>query len=264
MRFFSRLIRFVKSIHLNSISRVWQLTDAPIVICGCPRSGTTLLLAILAAQPEIQAIQTETRVFKRWPYSSRMLNRWYHSVLIFCHLIKFPVKKTARRWAEKTPQNIQYIEEILNEFETSVKIIHIVRDGRDVVTSRHPTQPDNFFVSPEQWAEIVSKGLKWRGNPQVLTIRYEHLIQAYETTISQIMSFLELNVAEETMEYHKYTSIKAPKTLNHEIQPISNRSIGKWTREEYKDRTAAFNKCKEGVEVLERINTLETSFKSTI
>ncbi|MCE7992576.1 MAG: sulfotransferase [Roseivirga sp.] len=264
MRFFSRLNRFAKSIHPNSIRRVWQLTDGPIIICGCPRSGTTLLLAILAAHPEIQGIQAETRVFKRWSYSSRMLNRWYHNLLIFCHLIKFPIKKTARRWAEKTPQNVQYIEEILNEFKTSVKIIHIVRDGRDVITSRHPTQPDRFFVSPEQWAEIVSKGLRWIDHPQVLTIQYENLVQAYDTTVNEVMSFLGLNVSEEIAEYHKYTTIKAPKTLNDEIQPISNRSIGKWTREEYKDRTATFNTCKEAVEILKKISGLRANVRSTL
>lgn len=254
MRFFSRLIRLVKSIHPNSISRVWQFTDAPIIICGCPRSGTTLLLAILAAHPEIQAIQAETRVFKRWPYSSKTLNRWYHNLLIFCHLIKHPVKRTARRWVEKTPQNVQYIKEILNELKTRVKIIHIVRDGRDVITSSHPTQPDRVFVSPEQWAEVVSKGLRWIDHPQVLTIRYENLIQAYDTTVSKVMSFLELDASSEIMEYHKHTTIKAPKTLNDEIQPISNRSIGKWTREEYKNQTAAFSACKEAVKTLNRID----------
>ncbi len=256
MNFFLRSIRFIRSIRSRSVGRLIRLRDSPIIVCGCPRSGTTLLLAILDAHPEIQAVQQESRIFKKWPYKSDKINRWYHRALISSHLIRFPIKKTARRWAEKTPQNIQYIEEILDEFKTGIKIIHILRDGRDVVTSKHPAQPDRFFVSPEQWSEVVSEGLKWVDHPQVLTIRYESLIQQYQTTVDQIMTFLELEISNEIMEFDKHTSIKTPKSLNNQIQPITDKSIGKWKKEVFKERIEAFNACTRAVSVLEKIEAI--------
>ena len=76
-----------------------------------------------------------------------------------------------------------FFGKVLEEFRERVKIIHIVRDGRDVVLSRHPVDTARHWISPSRWVEDVSAGLSFEGHPQVLTIRYEDLVKEYDITI---------------------------------------------------------------------------------
>lgn len=44
------------------------------------------------------------------------------------------------RYCEKSPKNVLYIEKLLEAFRGEEKVIHVVRDGRDVITSEHPSK----------------------------------------------------------------------------------------------------------------------------
>src|SRR6056297_4213785 len=134
-----------------------RFTEKPIIIGACPRSGTTLLLSILDAHPNIYSIQNQTYAFTSWKKENLpgrflpvRLDRLYREFLF--HRIKGdPV-----RWCEKTPKNIQFLDKIIEYFSDTVKIIHLVRDGRDVVTSRHPKHtPNEYWVSVERWVKDV-------------------------------------------------------------------------------------------------------------
>ncbi len=43
-----------------------RFSQSPVIIGGCARSGTTLVLAILAAHPSIYTIPNEIRAFVKW------------------------------------------------------------------------------------------------------------------------------------------------------------------------------------------------------
>ncbi|HAD96664.1 MAG TPA: hypothetical protein DCG19_04610 [Cryomorphaceae bacterium] len=245
-----KLIRFQESFNFQSFLRTTRLLNSPIIIGGCARSGTTLLHAVLAAHPKIQPVLAESRIFKKHPYSFRFLNTIYHRLLILNHLVRYPVKPSAERWMEKTPQNVLYIENILREFKERVYVIHIIRDGRDVVTSRHPSLPGEYFVSPEHWVEQVTEGLKWKDHPRVITLKYEELIMDFEKTTRDILSLLALEWTEEVKDFQRHTPVQYPRSLKGRIEPVNSLSIGKWKEEVHEHRIHEFYQCRKAVTLL--------------
>ncbi|MBU1635903.1 sulfotransferase, partial [bacterium] len=73
-----------------------QFSDTPIIIGACPRSGTTLLLSILDAHPNIYGIQNQTYAFAGWNDNSQAnrLDRLYREFIFN----KIPENK--KRWCE--------------------------------------------------------------------------------------------------------------------------------------------------------------------
>jgi hypothetical protein len=76
-----------------------------------------------------------------------------------------------------------------------VKFVHLVRDGRDVVLSKHPTYPDEYHVEPERWIRDVREGARFLSDPRVYTLRYEDLILDHDKALRGLCGYLELEVA---------------------------------------------------------------------
>lgn len=80
------------------------------------------------------------------------------------------------RWCEKSTKNILFAGRFLNYFGDRTRFINVVRDGRDVVTSKHLSDPDAYFVQPEEWVRDVAAGRRIEDDPRVITVRYEEFI----------------------------------------------------------------------------------------
>ncbi|KPA10921.1 Sulfotransferase [Candidatus Magnetomorum sp. HK-1] len=195
----------------------------PIIIGGCGRSGTTLLLSILGAHPSIQAINDETYAF--YPYPFRL------SLLSFALDQKISKQKT--RWCEKTPKNVRAFGDILKLFDSNVRLLHIVRDPRDVVTSVHPNHPAKFWVPIERWVEDVQVGLNHKN--QTLIVRYEDLVLDTEKTIRIICDYIGETFEKKMLNIQKYSSVKQNAAWGKEkVKSIHHNSIKKWEKPEYK------------------------------
>ena len=179
--------------------------------------GTTLLLSIFAAHPEIHGINIETGIFRKENLNQR--KRIFTNLLISSELFK-DRKPSAIRYMEKTPNNVNNIEGILKYFNNKVKIIHIIRDGRDVVTSTHPTEKIKFWVDFDRWVNDVKNGLKYESHENVLSIRYEDLISDFENTMSVLCTFLNLGLSKEILNFEKHSSVKNNVAWEQPIQPI--------------------------------------------
>jgi hypothetical protein len=95
------------------------------------------------------------------------------------------------RWAEKTPQNIRHLDWIVARWP-SATIMHVIRDGRDVVCSmrRHPDRrwvnggwqkelvPRSVEWYARRWLADTAAGMAWRGDPRYVEVRYEDLVAA--------------------------------------------------------------------------------------
>ncbi len=251
------ILKFIKEFKVLSCLRVLKFKGEPIVIGGCGRSGTSLLLAILDAHPNIKGINYETNilVWKRF-FNWHWANGLVHRFRIINQLIRDNIKPTARRWCEKTPRNVLFIPLILKEFNRKVRIIHIIRDGRDVCTSYHPTTK-GYHVPFDRWVHDVSSGLAVSEDPCVLTIRYENLVLKYEETIELVLKFLDEPFSVELKTFHKNTAIKQHSAWFESIRPLSNVSIGKWRKDEHRERLEEFYQDKEAVAQLKQLNYLD-------
>lgn len=238
----------------NGIVRA-KFNRPPVVIGGCGRSGTTLLLAIVSAHPEIYAIPFETAALCPGSYSGDDfdtdvdldLTRLYRAL---------PMKRELftrrRRFAEKTPRNVLFFPAILSAFRRRVRLVHIVRDGRDVVTSRHPKDPDAYWVSPDRWVSEAGAGLKMADDPRVLTIRYEDLVGGFEETLRQLMAFIGEELPEEVLDFRRHATVrKGPWVRNPELRGLYSGSIGRWKRDEHAERVKQLMADPKAVELLE-------------
>jgi len=169
----------------------------PIFITGCSHSGTTLLKEILGRHPGIHKIIGESSLFVRlknnridslpisaYPRIIKRVNELNHSAL----------ESNSLRWMEKTPNHVFYLKEMLSFFN-DVRIIVIVRDGRDVVASLLErgvvTGYDNCFEGAlNKWRDAVLYPLQHARDPRVLFIRYEDLVTSPEMVVSEVNKFI--------------------------------------------------------------------------
>lgn len=231
-----------------------KLRGKPITIVGAPRSGTTLLLAILGAHPKILSVSEETNILTTpRSFKTPLLNKFKKTLEILSSISDSELKDSADRWCEKTPKNVLYLKEIIREFGSDIKIIHIVRDGRDVITSKHPLYPDKYFVEPEEWVNDVSQGLKWITHPNVYLIKYEELIENYEQALEGLCDFLELDSCSELMSFHKHTTIREFNSWKGKVRPLSMDSVGKYQNDANAERVRVFLDSPGAKELLARL-----------
>ena len=235
-----------------------KFTKEPILVGGCGRSGTTLLLSILSAHPEVFACPNELGIFNKIQKTEdgeihpERIDRLYRT------FISNQIKPTATRWCEKSPSNVKHIDDIDRYFDGKFKFIHLIRDGRDVVLSVHPTAPDRYWVDPERWVNDVSIGLHFRSHPNVLTVFYEDLILEYRKTIAKICEFCGLPLTEEILNWHENADVTKNRAYFSKVKSIHPKSIAKWKRTKDKARIRDFMSHPEAVKLLERLNYLES------
>lgn len=227
-----------------------KFSKCPIILGACPRSGTTLLLSILSAHPLIHDIKKQTYSFTKWNKKGKAerLDRLYRE------LIFHKISKNSTRWCEKTPKNVEFFVEILDYFQ-DVKLIHLIRDGRDVVTSRHPYRdPNKFWVAPERWVNNVKAALADKGNKNVYTLIYENLIENYEEEIDKLCQFLDEETHDNLFNWQANTSLRKSKHWRKPVQKLHSRSIGRWKKKKYKKRIVAFYLNSEVLQLLKDLN----------
>jgi len=236
-----------------------EFSRTPVIIGACPRSGTTLLISILSAHPALFTIKKESWAFVKWnkSQSNGSLQATYHPARIdrfyrYIYFHRIPDETT--RWCEKTPRNVVYFKRILDYFHGNIKLIHIVRDGRDVLTSRHPKSPSEYWVDPQRWVYDVGIGLKFRDLPQVYTLKYEDLIQNYSSTIRKIFEFIGEPYHPNLDNWFQHTELSRPESLFKPVQKIHRNSIGKWKQEKYRSRVREIMEIDDVVELLGRLN----------
>ncbi|MFX0134190.1 MAG: sulfotransferase [Candidatus Hodarchaeota archaeon] len=254
---FPLLKKFDKFRNRSSFLRIKSKFEKdPIIIGGSGRSGTTLLLSILSAHPNIFAISFETQIFCPTAYYSTSYSdaeRDFDFVRLHHCLKDAGKRKSYKRWCEKTPKNVIFFAKILKYFKKNVRLIHIIRAGRDTILSRHPINPSKYWSSTKRWISDVKAGLKFKDHPQVLTIKYEDLVLKFKETIIKICNFIDEEVNEEIMNWHKYATVRKHIALAGEIKPIQKNAIGKWKHAEDNVRIREFLDNKDAINLLEQL-----------
>jgi len=152
-------------------------------------------------------------------------------------LDEFATRQGKRRWAEKTPGNILHVPRIFKNWPDA-KIIHIVRDPRDVYASlRQVKKWDSVEVFGDLWCKFIQAGAEAARTNILHEIRYEDLILNPEACMRNVLEFIgeswEPSVSRfsgKSEDYDKVIAISgmASSTLERLRYPLTDRRIGIW------------------------------------
>jgi hypothetical protein len=242
-------------------------TDSPIFIGGAGRSGTTLLRVMLDSHPSIccgpelkltpqiaqwqQSINnsmTYREVMRSYGNDAQRVNASFRAM--FDTLVEnFLHASGKRRWAEKTPHNVVYMD-ALGQIYPNARFIHVIRDGRDVAcslqtmnwtdTSGKPlAYCRNIRDAARYWNEVVRAALNQAKMPslegRVLVVRYEQLLANSETVMHQVLEFLDEPWDESVLSHHEHHTRRSFERMESSTaqvaEPVHQKAKGRWEKD---------------------------------
>lgn len=229
--------------------------QAPIFIIGSSRSGTTLLAELIDAHPDLCHF-TEHPITRRhmWQMVKHPNTQPEELPALERSLKRFSGIKNGQRLIEKTPGN-SLISKPLAEYFADARIIHIVRDARDVASSMlghewiadelqgiHETfwlpflpsafqkkwsQLDLWEKAVLRWAVYVSKAREASiYSDRYLEVSYEDICGEPLHSLSKIFNFLDIG--------------KLP-SLKEKAATVNASSAHRWKKKQLSDRHIAFH-----------------------
>lgn len=209
--------------------------SVPFFVVGCPRSGTTLLRAMLDVHPRL-AVPREShfvvglapRWFRRRSPTvedviahrrfgalgvdadavraavSRDQPRDY-AALISTVFSTYASSRGKARWGDKTPGYLGYLP-LLARLFPDAQFLHIVRDGREVAASLVEQRwgPRSTVDGAFWWRNKVRAGRRAgrRLSPsRYLELRLEDLVEDPEEVLGRVCAFLGEEYAPEMLQY---------------------------------------------------------------
>jgi len=217
---------------------------APVFIVGCGRSGTTLLRLMLNSHTRI-GIPGETWYFPELHADLAMIMGWselewrerltqriaastvfpqlgikieslrnqlesltrdqWPSVVAAANLA-FAKGERKARWGDKTPGYVRCLPTI-KELFPDAKILHMIRDGRDVALSflRQSFGPNAILEGADYWRADVERGR--RDGPQAFRdsyreVRYEELVTEPERVLRDVCDAIGEAYEPAMLDYH--------------------------------------------------------------
>jgi hypothetical protein len=273
---FARKMLSTESVPWGLMTRV-SVLQQPVFIGGVPRSGTTLLRVMvdshpaISCGPEIRVLASLGALRQRLGQALSIGNKAPGADLnarldrAFANLTSSLLEPALaasgkRRIAEKTPSNLLWLTQLGNWFPDA-RLIHVIRDGRDVAASLvktnwidHQTgQPYEYVQSVQNaarfWSEMVRTGCKAGRSPllqeRYLEVRYEDLVLAPEQECRRICEFLGEDFAPQMLDHHLQdhnyggpdeTSAKAVSGQ------LTTSSIGRWRGQFSRQETSDVNR----------------------
>lgn len=236
--------------------------NPPIFIGGAGRSGTTLLRVILDAHPHIacgpelkvlwmiaqqakEMEQTYGPVLREWRVEPPDIRRLYVEFLTGL-MAPYRTHAGKLRVAEKTPGNVLAFPELHRLFPAS-PLIHIIRDGRDVISSlltmnwtevdgRPAEYTRDVRKAAEYWVSWVQAGRKAGADPalrgQYYEVRYEDLVAEPERVLQPLFSFIDEPWDPCVLRFHQMDRpLGKESSAAQVVQPIYQTAVGRWQRE---------------------------------
>lgn len=255
-----------KTIRAEWYRKDYVSVESPVIIGGCARSGTTLMRVMIDTHPNIYCgpetgllyLRTMTR------RKTRMLSRKLEipeeelkammwgtaSYFQFVEALFDYLRRRAGkpRWGDKSPQNVLHLDRIFRHFPDA-RFIHMIRDGRDAACSLR-TFPQYRMVDGRRveldtrnpldqcvrrWVHDVEAGMRWRGDPRYIEVKYEGLIESDEETLIRVFESLGEPWDERVTKYYQ---IESPSRSGEKMpqnpgatQPIYRTAHGRWRNE---------------------------------
>lgn len=219
-------------------------SDLPLFIVGMMRSGTTLTESILSSHSEVegvgeQAFWTERAI--EFIYTKSGSLRYDNNLVMqfakdYLKVME-PRYSGTRHVIDKNPANIEMAATLHGVFPNS-KIVHLKRNPVDNLLSlwmtpmsanvRYASNRDNLVFTYREYLRL------WRHWQDVLpadrfaTFRYEDLTSEPDTTIGEMLDFLELEHEEACFSPEKNARSVLTPSVYQVRQPIHKGSQARW------------------------------------
>ena len=185
-----------------------------IHIGGPPRSGTTLMLTLIATCFKVDgAVRNETHLWRTVPKGEA----------IVC--TKYPGDET--------------LAPLVLGWDSKLWWLYLMRDPRDVVVSIHGGAPDQYWSNLRAWRESVEAARKVLSHPRFVVVRYEDLAKDPDDVQNKLvarMPFLEKTLP--FSRYHEAANLdRFAEAAMRGLRPITGETVGAWR--EHKPRLAA-------------------------
>lgn len=197
-----------------------------VQICGCARSGNTLMQCLMRCFDKI-----ETPDDFRHP----------KEVFVPDFILKWGYpKQEGFTFVGKQPRALNFLKGTIPEH---LFVLLMVRDGRDTIISEHTGK--KHYVKPSRWIEANGKVLALREKypHQTLVVKYEDLIVDYQAVLRQIAPLIKRPIISTWKEAsRRYRGTAFAKTMRG-VRPIDKTNTNKWNLETIKKLIAKHEKA---------------------
>lgn len=243
---------------------------APFFIVGADRSGTTLLRLMLNRHSRLcippeshfivdlyhenngkifpdricESLSTHPR-YLEWALPHQLLcdklrrgpREW--STIFDILFSEYAIRQGKSRWGDKTPVYVEHLR-LLNQIFPKAKIIHIIRDGRDVACSLKEVPWYNevggsIVGAAERWRRVVSAGHRdglMLGKEVYLEIFYEKLVLDPEATLRIVCQHIGESYEPDMLLYYETAEDHIPRHRmdwhQRTTQPVNKDRVRRW------------------------------------
>jgi tetratricopeptide (TPR) repeat protein len=236
-----RIITTQNSAWLASIARS-RVVDAPVFVCGLPRTGTTLAERIITSHSAVDSVG-ETGVFAieaaralraRRASGAPDFNTIGEQYICTVSNVFAPQKS---RFVDKTLQNYLYCG-LIHAALPQAKIILVERCPMDAAWALYKAHFQAGYLFSYDLAELADYYLAFRRivehwkktlpSHAVLTVSYEDVVWSPREQSVRILEFLGLPWEESTLRFHESRAPSATASAVQVRRPIYATSIDKW------------------------------------
>lgn len=249
------------------------MNKPPIIIGGCPRSGTTLLRTMLDSHPNIYSgpelaitMQACDSLISAWhkigdrAQTSYGLEEEDFSIAYgkaIEHILERVRQKSGKaRVADKMPQSIQHFTNLCWMLPES-PLIHIIRDGRDVACSIVNYEVEfkddkgepmwftkTYADASKYWGWITSRGMLMRDHPcgnRYYELFYEDLVRNPKKELSKFLDFIGEPWDDRVLKHFELEhNLEA---THDEVLSLPNtKSVGRWKRDMSEQESSAVHR----------------------
>lgn len=220
-RFLTPVRRRLRDTYIGMTDRGWfglSPLDVHVVVCGYPRSGTTLLQLMLeTSTANALAFGRERGGLSvaryTWPGRYRVL-------------------------LSKKPNDVFWVDEIRDYYRgrrTKVRFVLSLRDPRAVMTSVFVDKP-GYCVPSAKWRAVYEHIEYQRHFDDVRLVEYRDLVEKPLEVQQQLAAFTGCEIQQRFDTFHASVPTNFDTRALNGVRPLDRASLDKWRAAEHRER----------------------------
>ncbi len=249
----SQVFRAIRFGHQQVMSRVADgyHSHQPIFIVGMPRTGTTLVEQVIAADAKVYAAGELQDFFRAMCRQAGGRGGRLPIKQVVEKIVEFDFEKLGRDYIDltkprtsqscyfidKLPENFLYLGAI-NKALPNARIIHMTRDPMDTCLSNYKTlfsmgmYPHSYSLEAiveyyRYYAELMAYWNESFGDA-IVNVRYEKIVSQPNEEFTRIFNHCRLEWDSKYLDYHKAGAAVGTASAAQVRQPIYSSSVEKW------------------------------------